>query len=310
MENADIREYEDLVDSLALDMRRSSGSISFLIGSALSLSPDGTGVPNVKGMCDIIEEYMGEDELNIFDRFVSKNPNYEELSDVSRYQLYFTFLMTVGNANDVKEVLIRAMDKARNPVTGDWIVSKSLVDLSNIMSFAPHKIRNILTTNFDEIIEEAVDNNNLSYHQYNLVKDQFINIVRSNAAHNVTISHLHGIWNGDTMHTTTQLGVWSKRIKDSIEEILSTSTLYVIGYSGWDDIFIKSLQSVVDRFKSDYIIKWAFFDKNAASICNDNKDLFEALEPAITNGRFQGFKGVDCNKFFEDVIKELPKKKA
>lgn len=200
------------------------------------------------------------------------------------------------------------MYAAYNSEEDTWALSKAMSDLSNLLKISNGKIKTILTTNFDEMIEQAVDQAGLKYHQYNLVKDQSIGLIKSNDNPDIIVAHMHGIWDSDTMHTSRQLLSLRERIEESIIHILSSSKLYVIGYSGWDDIFIRSLESAVKSNENSYTVKWAYYNPIESVVQDENVKLFSKIQPAVSNNRFQGYIGVDCNNFFEDVAAELKKK--
>ncbi|MFE8101895.1 hypothetical protein RBA71_10395 [Brenneria goodwinii] len=104
------------------------------------------------------------------------------------------------------------------------------------------------------------------------------------------------------MHTSNQLTALRPKIESSIKQVLSDSKLYVLGYAGWDDVFLQSLTSIVNDYDATYNIRWAFYESVAAQAKEDNKVLLHSVSDAIANGRFQGYCGVDCHRFFEDVL--------
>ncbi|WP_455871614.1 SIR2 family protein [Serratia proteamaculans] len=296
-----INTYNDFVKSLVLDIRKGK-EVSFLLGSAVSYSVDGQGVPSVSGMNEILRQYMTD--LDLYDEFEANNIG---LSEVEKYQNGFSYLLKVGDQDDVKEIMSLAMNNVRN---GDnWIITKTLKDLSNLFFETNIKVNSILTTNFDPLIEEAMSKIDQECNVHNLIIDQPIGTVKSYSGDSIPVVHLHGMWDGDTMHTQTQLTVLRKKIETSIKNILDVSKLYVIGYSGWDDVFLMALKDLVHDFKPSYNVRWAFYDASTDNILKENEKLIEVLQPALTNARFQGYAGVDCNRFFEDVLLEINKKK-
>ncbi|MBH2666749.1 SIR2 family protein [Serratia marcescens] len=297
-----INTYSDFVKSLALDIKKGK-EVSFLLGSAVSCSIDGKGVPSVSGMNEILRQYMIG--LDIYDEFEVESVG---LSEVEKYQNGFAYLLKVGDQEDVKEIMSLAMNNVRNG--DDWHITKTLSDLSNLFNETDVNVNSILTTNFDPLIEEALSKIGRECNIHNLIIDQPIGTVRSYSGGTIPVVHLHGVWDGDTMHTQTQLTTLRKKIETSIKSILDVSKLYVIGYSGWDDVFLQALKDIVHDFKPSYNVRWAFYDSSVDDIIKENKKLIDILQPALTNARFQGYAGVDCNNFFEDVILEVSKKKG
>lgn len=296
-----INTYNDFVKSLVLDIKKGK-EVSFLFGSAVSCSRDGKGVPGVKGMSDILQKYMMD--LDILEEFEANNVG---ASETEKYQRGFEYLLKVGDQDDVKEVMSLAMNNARD---GDnWLITKTLQDLSNLFFETRINVNSILTTNFDPLIEEAMSKIGKDCNVHNLIIDQPIGSVKSYSGDSIPVVHLHGVWDGDTMHTQTQLTVLRKKIETSIKNILDVSKLYVIGYAGWDDVFLQALKNIVHEFQPSYNVRWAFYNSSSDEIIKNNKKLIEIVQPALTNARFQGYAGVDCNRYFEDVLLEVNKKK-
>ncbi|MGV4224633.1 SIR2 family protein [Citrobacter freundii] len=293
--------YTEFVKSLVLDIRKGK-EVSFLFGSAVSSSPDGKGVPNVSGMNDILRQYMIG--LDIYDGLESE---LVELSETDKYQRGFEYLLKVGDQDDVKEVMSLAMDNARN---GDkWHITKTLNDFSRLFTESNINVKCILTTNFDPLIEEALLQVGRNCNVHNLIIDQPINSVTSYSGDSIPVVHLHGVWDGDTMHTQTQLAVLRKKIELSIKNILDTSKLYVIGYAGWDDVFLQALKNIMHDFQPSYNVRWAFYKDNYDAVYREYTPLIDIIQPALANARFQGYLGVDCNNYFKDALAEIGKKK-
>ncbi|WAT06106.1 SIR2 family protein [Rouxiella badensis] len=286
--------YKDLVDSLILDIKRKN-KISFILGSATTMSPDGKGVPGVKEINEIIKEYMIS--FDIYDNFIHGR---NEMSVVETYQQSFEYLLRVGDQDMVKEVFAIIMGKAK-PDDTNWYISKCINDLTTLIFETEIDVGIILTTNFDEVIEYSLYKAGREPIIKDLILDQPIQGTQGYTDKEIVV-HLHGIWNRDTMHTSSQLTALRPKIESSIKQVLSDSKLYVLGYAGWDDVFIQSLTSVVNNYDARYNIRWAFYEPVAEKVKEDNKALLNSVSDAIANGRFQGYCGVDCHRFFEDVL--------
>ncbi|MFP2237841.1 SIR2 family protein [Pseudescherichia vulneris] len=296
-----INTYNEFVKSLVLDIKKGK-PVSFLLGSAVSCSVDGKGVPGVSGMNEILRHYMTD--LDLYDEF---GKGSENLSTTELYQRSFDYLLKVGDQDDVKEIMSIAMDNARN---GDeWVVTKTLNDFSALVVGSDINVKSILTTNFDPLIEEALSKRGQECNVHNLIIDQPIGSVKSYSGESIPVVHLHGLWDGDTMHTQTQLTTLRKKIELSIKNILDVSKLYVVGYAGWDDVFLQALKEIVQDFQPTYNIRWAFFNPSENDILKESERLIDIVQPALANARFQGYAGVDCNTFFTDVLSDISKKK-
>ncbi|CAD5361028.1 SIR2 family protein [Citrobacter freundii] len=293
-------EYKDLVKSLVTDIKRSR-SISFLIGSAMSYD-NGKGCPNVSSMLKVIKEYLSE--IDMLDQEALDILN---LNNTDAYQNIYEYIFkTGGNQEDIKILMSRYMDIAKNKTTSEWELTTGICDFAKYVSAFGAKVNNVLTTNFDPFIEVALENSGKSTLTHSLEYNSNINSVLNINLKNINILHLHGYFENDTMHTKSQLESVRPKVKESIKSILSTtSSLYVLGYGGWDDIFIKSLEDIVEEFDASYNIRWAFYSESDGDILHNSKKILDIVSPAIAKGRFHPYKGVDCHKLFSDVNSEL-----
>ncbi|MBK4401665.1 hypothetical protein JJQ06_24970, partial [Enterobacter hormaechei] len=78
----------------------------------------------------------------------------------------------------------------------------------------------------------------------------------------------------------------------------------IIGYGGWDDVFINALGDATYENNKEVNILWAFYEKDELRIINNNKHLFTKLQKFITQGRFKPYAGIDCKNFFGSVLKK------
>ncbi|MCS6715826.1 SIR2 family protein, partial [Proteus terrae] len=220
-------EYKDLVKSLVTDIKRSR-KISFLIGSAMSYD-NGKGCPNVTSMLEIIKEYLAE-----IDMLDQEALDILSLDSTEAYQNIYEFIFkTGGDQDDVKILMNRYMDSAKNKSTNEWELTSGICDFAKYISSFGAKVNNILTTNFDPFIEVALEKLDKNILTHSLEYDSNINSVLDLNLKNINVLHLHGYYEKDTMHTKSQLESIRPKVKESIKSILSTtSSLYVLGYSG------------------------------------------------------------------------------
>lgn len=292
--------YDDLIESITLDIRRNK-KISFILGSATTMSPDGRGVPGVKEINEILKDFMIE--YSIYDSFIKNNT---EMSVVETYQKSFAYLLRVGDQEMVREVLAIIMQRAQ-PAENEWYISKCIDDLTRLICETNIDVGCILTTNFDEVIEYSLYRAGREPIVKDLTLDQPIGGTQGYMEKEIVV-HLHGLWNRDTMHSTNQLSALRPKIESSIKNVMSDSKLYVLGYAGWDDIFLQSLGSIVNDDNATYNIRWAFYESVPEKALAENGSLFSLVSDATANGRFQGYCGVDCHKIFEDVLNSQKKK--
>ncbi|HDX8348268.1 TPA: SIR2 family protein [Aeromonas veronii] len=288
-------DFEILTSSIAFDIN-DNRSITFLFGSAISIDSDGNGVPNVIGVIKIIEDYLkSKNMLERYKKYVSSS------TGADLYQKSFEFVFAVCGANVVKEIMRQVMDKAK--VRDDeWHIPAAIVHLANIIPSI--NIKNILTTNFDPLIEEALKRKGIKCHSLYVTGDSKIDNFTSNNERLLNVIHLHGFWEGDTMHTPSQLQSDRLQLKSSLRSYLSDTNLYVIGYGGWDDIVNETLIDLVHEPKSNTNIKWCFYDADTELIIRKNKRLFDNFSPFITQGRFAAFYGIECENLFKVISEE------
>lgn len=265
------------------------------------MSSDGRGVPGVKEINEILKQFMIE--YDIYDSFIN---NEGDMNDVETYQKSFAYLLRVGDQEMVREVLAIIMGKAQ-PAENEWYISKCIDDLTRLICETNINVGIILTTNFDEVIEYSLYRAGREPIVKDLTIDQPIGGTQGYTEKAIVV-HLHGLWNRDTMHSTNQLSALRPKIESSIKNVLSDSKLYVLGYAGWDDIFLQALASIVNDDDATYNIRWAFYESMPEKAQADNQGLFKLVSDATANGRFQGYCGVDCHKLFEDVLNAQKKK--
>ncbi|MFM5698993.1 SIR2 family protein [Aeromonas veronii] len=287
---------DELITALSYDIRRGR-SITFLLGSAISFDKNGVGVPSVKGVINIIKDFVKE--VGLKEQYESK---LEGCSGNKEYQESFEFLFTICGAEDVKEVMKRVMDKAKDE-NGSWLITPTIISLAKIAKFA--RIKSIFTTNFDPLIEESFNESELDFISIFATNDSHIDNLTHYSSDKTNIVHLHGFWDGDTMHTPNQLNSQRSKLKSSLKNFFSNTSLYVIGYGGWDDIVNQTLIEIVNEKSYSVNIKWCFYEKDREIIINQNKGLFDSLNPLISQGRFTAFYGIDCESTFSDVYESI-----
>lgn len=290
----------DLIKSLVSDIKRNK-KISFLIGSAMSYE-NGCGFPNVQRMLSIIKEYLTE-----IDSYDEEARTIIQGGGTKAYQEIYEYIFkTGGDQNDIRKLMKRYLDSSINPETGEWYITNGLLSLAEYISVSGARVENILTTNFDPFIEKVLEERGMQVTPHALDYNSNINTVLKFSDKNVNVVHLHGFYTGDTMHTSSQLNSVRAKVKESIRSVLSKSdNLYVLGYGGWDDIFISSLEDIVEEFDASYNIRWAFYSESEGEIFHNNKKLFTIVSPAIAKGRFHPYKGIDCHNLFIEVNNSL-----
>lgn len=288
-----LHSYDLLISSLSMDIRKGN-EVCFLFGSAISLPDSGIGMPSVDEMVDIIGSYLsefGDDGLEIY---------LKDCSGSSRYQAAFEYLLAVGTQEDVKAIMKIAVDRAKDTV-GKWVIPKTIRDFTRLVESGALRVRNILTTNFDPLIEESLRGSKFDINRIELTDDLTFDNNKSHNNERINVIHLHGYYEGDTLHTPDQLTTYRDESIACLKNIFSRSKLYIIGYGGWDDIINQTIIEMVNEKKGKYEFRWAFYSDDETSINESNYDFFTSLVAAQVLSRFNAYKNVDCRNIFEDV---------
>ena len=292
--------------SLVRRIKNHTDGTAFLFGSAFSQAyKGGPGIPNVEGVLDFIEAYVKEkdDPQDLIDY-------YDELAGVNgqeQYQKAFSIIASFYGQGAVNDI-IRRVVKSNIDEYGNHRIPQAVKDFVSGIKNGNFSAGNIITTNFDTLLEEEFKNQGIQYNSFSVVSDTQL---QENINSNINIYHLHGIWErGDTMHTTTQLQQSRARIEMSLQNLLGGDLVVVMAYGGWEDSFTRALSRAVINSTSEYDILWSFFESDPAKIEYSRKDLFDTLDDAISRGRVQFYRGIDCNSLFDKLghVNELKKK--
>lgn len=277
-----------------------SEPFSIVLGSALTLEIDGKGIPGVNRVPDFVLDFIKDND--------DEEEFYEYVGDKTgqdKYQASLKYVSDTYGQNDVNKIIKAVVQSNIEHTTGKSYIPPSVKGLAKIIEAG--KIKTVLTTNFDTLIEEELDNIGVEYNSISIVSDSTI---PRNSNELVTIVHLHGKWDeGDTMHTESQLNNNREKIQSSIRGILSKENVYIMAYGGWEDSFTRTLANIVHDNDANYEITWCFYNSSSEHLDKSNKDLFSKLSPATDRGRVKFFKGIDCHELFNKIDIEKFKKK-
>ncbi|WP_210498168.1 SIR2 family protein [Vibrio crassostreae] len=281
---------------------------TFLFGAAFSQAyNEGAGIPNVAGVLQFIEDYVRnqDDPEDLAD--------YQEELDGAdpqeKYQQAFRIIAGTYGQKAVNEI-VRNVVESNIDDEGHHRIPQAVRDFVSGIKNSNFRVDNIITTNFDTLLEEEFDNQGIPYNSFSIVADTQL---PKQVNDNINIYHLHGIWNrGDTMHTANQLQQSRARIEMSLQNLVGDDLVVVMAYSGWEDSFTRALAAAVTNSIADYDILWSFYESDSAKIEYDRQDLFGSLDDAISRGRVQFYSGIDCNSTFEKLgqVNEFKKKRA
>lgn len=294
-----IHQYSRLERSIVNDIKQNN-KIAFLFGSAVSASPDGSGVPDTQGVISLIKEYLIEKDM------VSKSELDIITTELANdYQSWFDYLLSVGSQNDAQEVVERAVLKAKDPITEEWVLPPSLKYFGQLVGSKHFKLDCVLTTNFDPLIQESLKINGITSINYYCESNTHVNTSEP-YEEGVKVLHLHGFWKSDTMHTTYQLETDRRAVTDSIKSILNGAKLYIVGYGGWNDVVRKALKELMVDPDAKYEIRWCFFEEDEKRIMQNYSHLLEEFSEGRSRSRLQFYKGVDCHSLFRSIHEQIP----
>lgn len=292
--------------SAMLDIIEKKTPITFMFGSAFT-SPDvvgGAGVPNVDGILNIIKEKL--EEQGLIEEYLK---DIGDCEGASRYNNSFEFIYTWKSPEFANFIIEQAIEKGCNAISDEKMdYPRSLDHFSEFV--LNNNVPSILTTNFDPLIEIALNKNGIQSLGYTLDTDG--SIPQKVMSHKLTeVYHIHGFWKGEvTLHTEMQLTMPRESLQESLEHIIDNSTVVIMGYGGWDDIFLKSMKAVASKKKSKVNILWCFFSNSDTDISDNNQKLFESISPAILGYRFRAYKDINCKTIFSELKSYIETKTA
>ncbi|PCC72225.1 SIR2 family protein [Nannocystis exedens] len=315
---------EDLLDRLSARPHE----LVYLVGSAVTAPSRAgePGVPRVDGVIELIRgEYQRASELQRFEAALAKEPD-------NRYQAAFRHLLRTRDQDVANAVIRRAVLLARRPSTrfptppavidDDHEVCRALEDdvegwhlppaadaLGQVLARAPAATRPlVLTSNFDPLVSISVRRAGGRAYVTALHGDGSLAGVDGQGC---LVVHFHGDWfRTDTLHTPAQLGQDRPKLSASLANLISARTLVVLGYSGWDDVFTRSLIATIRGGLAPIKIAWAFYPDDEAAIVRGSSRLLEALRPGIELGRVVLYKGIDAHAFLPRLAERLAESTA
>ena len=301
---------EDLLDRLSARPHE----LVFLVGSAVTAPARSgePGVPRVDGVIELIRgQYRRASELQRFEAALAAEPD-------NRYQAAFRFLLKtrdqdVANAVIRQAVLLSRRPSERFPETPaedhhqglcreleddleGWHLPPAAEALGRVLAATPPTARPmVLTSNFDPLVAISVRRAGGRAYTTAMHGDGSLAGVDGQGC---LVVHFHGDWfRTDTLHTPSQLGQDRPKLSASLAQLISARTLVVLGYSGWDDVFTRSLIGAIRGGLAPIKVAWAFYARDDAAIARGSARLLAALHPGVELGRVVLYKGIDAHEF-------------
>ena len=301
-------------DRLEAAIRNTEKPVSFLVGAPISW--DGTsGVPPVSGMIDLVREEIRQRDPQLLSGF---DGEVGDGSGPDAYQKAISFLQACFDPEVVDQVVQIAVLTARRPGAPDfdfpnvgegryedWHVPAGIDGMARLIKSLSEKFTGpILTTNFDPLIHLALDAVGLRPRRFEMPTDGSVNISQKSYADEIDVLHLHGYWrNTATLHTPTQLGSRRPQLQQSLQRLLRQRTLVVLAYGGWDDVISTALANCLNDAQFEGSVRWCFYGENEAVLREQNEALFEKFAQGINTGRIQFYRGIDCHKIFDEILR-------
>ncbi|MGQ4388364.1 P-loop NTPase [Streptomyces sp. SAS_270] len=305
---------DDLVTRLKTLLIKGDKPVAFITGSGISFGAvDGVGkiVENMRKLVDdaaardrfdrkVVGATAGERYQQAAD-FVEFNLGQDELNKVIRQAV---LRACTGKSTAARTSLYRRNDPAELIALEDqtdlWKLTPGVEALGRLLRHLPAERRGpVITTNFDPLLEIAVakagGRPNFQYF------DLDGKLMRPHHKDQVNIAHVHGYWCwGDTLHTATQLQKKRPQLHGSLRESLQGHTVVVVGYSGWDDAFSRSLRErVLEQNTQGSDLIWCSFPKLTAD--DFSAGLFQELHSLP---RTYFYDVIDANKVFPRLLGE------
>jgi hypothetical protein len=287
--------------------------IALLIGSGAS-----TTVPNAQKIVFTIRKALGERDRHPFDEEVSVASGSDE-----KYQRAFQFAARRRGPEFRDQVIRTAVLKAYRPARerterfsekelyqaeidiDSWDIPDGIASIARIWTGLPAELRGpIITTNFDPIIEIALSRAGGAPVTHVLDNEGVIQGT-PRLTDSIHVVHIHGFWReGQTLSMASQLTQDRPSLAGSLEDLLAAHTLWVFGYSGWQDAVTHTLESLLEKRNTRILdILWCSYEKagELASILESNSMLSRLSETA----NLQMYAGCDANVWLPQLEADI-----
>ncbi|PIF20831.1 MULTISPECIES: SIR2 family protein [Pantoea] len=290
-------------NALKVRLRDEEKPITFVLGSAISRKKEGVGICDVQETSALIKDVISKRNRTFeYEEFLLENSLNDE------YKSLFEFISSIQGQNGINDIIKKIVTDNIDLSTNKHRIPTAIDEFTSSIANGEYRVANIVTTNFDTLIEESFEEKNIKTNCFSMVSDSHLS-----EGHNdeLNIFHIHGVWSkNDTMHSHSQLNVKREKLEGSLHELFLNTSVVIMAYGGWEDSFTRTLSNIVNFPNADYKIAWCFYPTSIETIEDSFEKWFDRLSPAIAQGRIQFFKGIDCSVFFKDEnLVEVQKKK-
>ncbi|WP_158619367.1 SIR2 family protein [Corallococcus sp. AB011P] len=282
--------------------------IAFLVGSPLSMqeTPDAPQVPGVTAMLQFIRKRVPSEHLEQFDAGL-------KVDRENTYQWAMKFIQDRDSRSVANEVIREAVLRARLHPDADqgledvqidtdfsgWALPPATLHLGGLLAEHPGRFGPVMTTNFDPLLPASVKAAGGEVLRTVVDRDEPFSQAKLSASNFSHLVYLHGYWlEAETLHTSIELARERPRVAADITHVLTSHTLVVVGYGGWDDIFTQTLAAIsADRHKQVDIL-WAFFDKETSVVQARNKHFLDRVRELTGRNQLRLYGGINCHELF------------
>ncbi|MDP4552948.1 SIR2 family protein [Alkalihalobacillus macyae] len=235
---------KDGLTSLSFSMESNKGVYALLLGSGISYSasiPTGWGI--LKLLCKRIMELEGEceqDEIKWYTEKFGKEPLYDEIIG-----------MLAKTPSERNGLLSEFFEPSEEDIQeGRKVPTEAHRSIANLVSQG--YVRVIVTTNFDRLLEQAMDELNVQYQT--LYHESDIGGMKPLAHAECTVLKIHGDYRDTRFkNITDELSSYPEPINEILGRIFDEYGLIVSGWSAeWDTALRDAIKCVKGRRYSWY----------------------------------------------------------
>ena len=240
----------------------------------------------------------------------------------SRYQDAMRFVIDCRGQDTLKELIRNAvlrararpivpfsdLDGAEKDVNG-WYLRPAVEAVGQLVVEHPRTFSEpMLTSNFDPLLEISIRKAGGKSMGIFLAADgQFSNVLAPDVS---KVVHFHGYWRGgDTLHAPSQLTRNRPQLKGGLRNLLRETTLVVMAYGGWSDVFTRTLVDVISEQTEQLNVLWTFYSDNEEDISLRNRTLLDQFAP-LAGQRVLFYKGIDCHVLLPRLRQKLVSSKV
>ncbi len=319
-----LRDQNDLVNRFVNTIQLHE-NFAFVVGSACSMPPQQglPGVPNVDGFVELARRQLkGTDAAKKLEDVLSGD-------STDRYQAVIGCLQEERGEEGVDKLVREATYQSLQPegarmpryaidenkafrvpmdeVPECWWLPPAAKAIGQIIAENGYFVgSDVLTTNFDPLLEMAIANMGVPFARIALDEDGDLNAFGGTACR---VIHLHGYWRATkTLHTPRQLQKARPRLRESLESLLYGRTVVVVGYGGWDDVFMRALTEVAMKPEADMRVMWLFYESDVVDLKRNNDHVLALLSPLLENEQAEVYYGIDAHQAMPMIAKSMSDK--